>query len=146
MSKGPTPKPIGERFWPKVEKSAGCWIWTGGTQRGGYGHFNKRPDDPVTSRRAHKVAYELMVGAVPDGLVLRHTCDNPLCVNPAHLVPGTHADNMADMIKRGRQHKATPLEECARGHRDYRTKPDGRRYCHPCNLLSCQRRRAAKLG
>jgi len=48
------------------------------------------------------LAYERRFGPVPQGLILRHTCDNPACINPEHLVPGTHADNVADRVQRGR--------------------------------------------
>lgn len=147
MTKGPKRKTVSERFWAKVQKSDGCWIWTGGTQRGGYGHFNKRSDDPVTSWRAHRVAYELSVGPIPDGMNLCHTCDNRKCVRPDHMFLGMQKDNIADMYSKGRNYVPDQLEECKRGHRDFRTKPNGKRYCHPCNLASSQRSRGkAKLG
>jgi hypothetical protein len=58
-------------------------------------------------RKAYRVAYEVFVGPIPRGKFVRHTCDNPACINPAHLLPGTHADNMRDMAERGRAAKGT---------------------------------------
>jgi len=53
--------------------------------------------------RAHRVMYECTKGPIPPGMVVRHTCDNPACINPDHLIIGTHKDNSQDMVKRGRQ-------------------------------------------
>lgn len=78
------------RFWSHVDKSAECWLWTGAKGReGGYGHFW------VAGRKvaAHRFAYELLVGPIPDGLVLDHLCRETLCVRPSHLEPVTQAEN-----------------------------------------------------
>ena len=87
-----------ERFWKRVRKGPGCWRWTGNRHKG-YGTFwlrNKK-------RRAHHVVLELLAGrALASGVVVRHTCDNPACVRPTHLMIGTHADNVADRCKKGR--------------------------------------------
>lgn len=65
--------------------------------RTGYGsiRINKKAE------RAHRVAYELEVGPIPEGLILRHTCDTPRCVNPSHLIPGTKRENAQDALERG---------------------------------------------
>ncbi len=73
--------PIGQRFWPKVEKSAGCWEWRGGRAKTGYGQFWRKGKTEL----AHRIAYELSVGPIPAGLQLDHLCRNHGCVNPSHL-------------------------------------------------------------
>lgn len=69
------------RFWVKVNKTDGCWLWTASLTTGGYGQF--RHDGKVC--RAHRLAYEALVGPIPDGLMLDHTCFNKACVKPDHL-------------------------------------------------------------
>jgi HNH endonuclease len=99
---------LAARFWAKVDRSGGpdaCWPWTASVfkDRGGYGKFQAGASR-ATARvvYAHRFAYELAVGSVPDHLLVCHTCDNPPCVNPAHLFPGTHLDNMQDCVAKGR--------------------------------------------
>jgi lambda repressor-like predicted transcriptional regulator len=87
------------RFWSKIEKTDGCWIWTAGVDTGGYGQI--RIDGRLVM--AHRYAYELIVGPFPAGMLACHTCDNPRCVRPDHVFPGTYADNSADMVSKGRQ-------------------------------------------
>jgi hypothetical protein len=98
-----------ERFEKKVQKTDGCHLWTAGTNHEGYGVIR---DEDGRCTVAHRVAYELYVGPIPyhpdngsrgaTGIVVRHTCDNPSCVNPEHLRIGTQADNMKDRVDRGR--------------------------------------------
>lgn len=75
-----------------------CWEWQGRMGGSGYGtiYINGR-EVP-----AHRFTYERMVGPIPEGMILRHTCDNPPCCNPAHLIPGTNQDNIRDKVERGR--------------------------------------------
>lgn len=101
-------------FWSKVEKrgSEECWPWRAATTVSGYGQFTLRG----TRVRANRVSMELVRGvALTPSEFVCHTCDNPRCVNPAHLVVGTHADNMRDMCSKGRQ---------THGVRHYRAKLD----------------------
>jgi len=90
-----------ERFWSKVERGPGCWLWGGTRFNTGYGQFKLGPPrrSPV---RAHRYSYALVHGPIPEDTVIRHACDTPLCVNPDHLVAGTQADNIRDRVKRGR--------------------------------------------
>ncbi len=104
---GPKPKPPEERFWAKVEKGGGCWLWKGGVSPNGYGKFSIRPHRFMYS--AHRIAYELVNGPVPDGMFVLHTCDNRLCVRPEHLRLGSQKDNLLDAVKKGRLSKRLTL-------------------------------------
>jgi hypothetical protein len=87
-----------DRFWEKVEKTEGCWFWKGSTNDGGYGTFHLDRGSTLASR----VSYVLNVGPIPAGKEILHTCDNPPCVRPDHLVPGTHQDNFDDATNKNR--------------------------------------------
>ena len=84
-------------FWDKVNKTISCWEWQGGKDRDGYGHI--RIEGKLW--QAHRFS-SLLDGKDPKGYVVMHTCDNPGCVNPAHLSLGTQKDNIKDMIQKGR--------------------------------------------
>ncbi len=92
---------LAERFWKKVEVGGQdtCWTWLVSTKQGGYG---KIMGDDGRFYLAHRVAYELLIGIIPSGMLLCHRCDNPSCVNPAHMFIGTQADNLKDMRSKGR--------------------------------------------
>jgi len=90
-----------ERFWSRVDRGAGpdaCWLWTGARDPHGYGNVRWYG----AMAKAHRVSYAKVHGEIPAGAVVRHRCDNPPCVNPAHLELGTPADNARDKAERGR--------------------------------------------
>lgn len=89
--------PMHERFWMKVQKSPDCWLWTAASL-GGYGVFTESHGGK--QHKAHRFAYELLVGPIPEGLVIDHRCRTTLCVNPSHLRPVT--------IKQNNEHKGGP--------------------------------------
>ncbi len=96
-------RPLVERFWEKVEvrrREDECWEWHGAKARG-YGQIVKAGRGGKLLR-AHRVSWELEHGPIPDGLIVRHRCDNRGCVNPSHLELGTRKDNNHDMSVRDR--------------------------------------------
>lgn len=135
------------RFWAKVDRSDGCWEWRGHTCLG-YGHFKTDGLD----RKAHRVSFEFHHGTIPDGLKVLHRCDNTRCVNPAHLFLGTQADNIRDMVTKGRQRgavgarnhraKLTDVDVVAIRQSTERTIDVARRLCVSRGLVSMIRTRA----
>jgi hypothetical protein len=82
--------PLARRLWDRIDASGPCWLWTGASSNG-YGHIC------VDYKRhlVHRFVYEMLVGPIPRGLTLDHLCRVPLCCNPDHLEPVTHAENCA---------------------------------------------------
>jgi hypothetical protein len=100
-----------ERFWGFVTKTDTCWLWQGSKNKG-YGQFTvRRPESLTKKLAAHRYAYELLVGSIPDGLDLDHLCRVPACVNPAHLEPVTRKEN----LRRGISGNGSKTH-CKRGH------------------------------
>lgn len=141
--KGHQPKPrrhsLEELFWKKVEKTDTCWLWTGCLEVSGYGKAARNPAVGST-QKAHRIAYVLVVGPIPEGLELDHLCEQPSCVNPDHLEPVTGAEN--------HRRKALRQTACANGH-DYDfantyVRANGYRQCRACHREQAAARRARK--
>jgi hypothetical protein len=126
-----------ERFWAKVHKTEGCWVWTAPTN-GGYGHIAI----DGRCRMAHRVAYEWSVGPIPAGLVIDHLCRNRACVNPAHMEVVTHQVNILQGT--GASASAARRTHCPQGHLLDGRKSVGSRYCKTCNRERERRKREAR--
>lgn len=126
---------------------SGCWLWTKTTDRYGYGVMPRTG----TSRRAHRVAWELLRGPIPKGLCVCHRCDVTSCVNPAHLFLGTQADNVRDCVRKRRARGPAPRAVCGHGHprtpENTKTRRNGRRVCRPCiRLFKVNKRQRERLA
>lgn len=129
--------PVSELFWRHVQKADGCWPWTART-REGYGRYTTLG----RTWQAHRLAYELTVGPIPDGLTIDHLCLNTLCVNPAHLEPVPLIVNM--------KRHTDAMTHCKHGHElagdNLRVDKRGFRNCRACQRIyrnaSAARRRA----
>lgn len=132
--------PAVDRTFAKVSYRQGCWEFTGGKDRLGYGRVNNRPNSDL----AHRIVYEALVGPIPDGYVLDHLCRNPSCVNPTHLEPVPFRENI-DRGANKRDHA-----HCARGH-EYTPEntrrvagPHPKRVCAECKRGWSAKYKAAK--
>ncbi len=96
-----------DRFWDKVNKTDGCWLWTASRRgRMGYGTIRWSGRQQLT----HRISWKIHNGEIPDEMNVLHTCNNPICVNPDHLYIGTQVDNMIDMVRSKRSnHNAVLL-------------------------------------
>lgn len=94
-------RPVAERFWERVDVAGpdDCWLWTRGKHSDGYGRMDIGNN---TNVGAHRISWELHHGPIPPNMYVCHRCDNPPCVNPAHLFLGTIIDNVVDRDAKGR--------------------------------------------
>ena len=136
-----------DRFWAKVKKTPECWLWQGtgvGPVGNKYGqtYINGKPI------RAHRVAYELLIGPIPDGLVIDHLCRTPLCVRPDHLEAVTHRENTMRGV--GITAMNAIKDHCKRGHafdgENTYKRLDGTRTCRACKRAQAVVRRAKRRG
>lgn len=132
-------RPLADRFWAKVNKTEGCWEWTGAKGRGGYGQLYVDGKDV----RAHRVSWELHHGPIPKGMFVCHHCDNQPCVRPEHLFIGDNAANMRDAFAKGRhstpwmRRGAIRKTQCKHGHpftpeNTYVNVNKNKRFCRAC--------------
>ena len=129
-----------DRFWANVTVTDGCWIWakTDSGRSLQYGSLRVNGHKVL----AHRFAYDLLVGPIPDGLTIDHLCRNTACVNPQHLEPVTLAEN----ISRAPQREVIPAEYCKDGHVRRGIDKQGKIYCEDCRrryAREYQRRRRA---
>lgn len=141
------PMDLASRFWRKVNHGGpgDCWLWTGSKNHLGYGQIHVAVG--AGRRGAHRVAYELLVGPIPAWAEdLDHLCRNPPCVNPEHLEPVTHAENMARAPWTAIQFQRAKTH-CPQGHEytpeNTRTSR-GRRICHACKIVQARAYKARK--
>lgn len=133
---GPTSPSLPAGFWARIDATGDCWEWTGKQTAKGYGQYTTR----TKTWRAHRAAYQALVGPIPETLTLDHLCRNRLCVNPDHLEP---IDNRTNIL-RGHSPSARHARQtaCIRGHVDWTRLRDGKRRCQTCHLNNGRASRA----
>jgi HNH endonuclease len=137
ITKADNSTPIEELFWRLADRTGGegsCWQWRGSTDGRGYG--------ALRSQKAYRFAYELLIGPIPEGLEIDHLCRNTMCVNPWHLEPVTHAENLRRgnspwQVNRRKTH-------CKQGHKftpeNTRVDKHGWRSCRRCHVIEATER------
>lgn len=131
-----------DQFWKRVEKQAdGCWRWTGARNPEGYGQiylgqYRKQP--------AHRFAYEMLLGPIPEGLVLDHLCRYTSCVNPEHLEPVTMAENIRrGLVPDTNRARGAAVTHCRHGHpydeENTYIRTNGQRDCRSCIRVRVRR-------
>jgi hypothetical protein len=141
------PEGLPERLAEKIDFDGDCWMWIAATTSEGYGTV--RLSNPRRMRDAHRVVYESLIGPVPVGLELDHLCRVRHCVNPDHLEPVTHQEN----VRRGRSPAAAHMTKthCPQGHpydetNTYRPPGTNQRTCRQCRNAASQRYKQRKVN
>ena len=134
-----------DRVAEKIRLTNTCWIWTAGLHFRGYGEV--WDESLRDGKLAHRYVYERLVGPVPDGLVLDHLCRNRRCVNPEHLEPVTHRENI--LRGTGQSARNAAKTECVHGHplsgaNLYVMPSTGHRYCRVCRNAKKRAQRARR--
>ena len=137
--RGKWPRPTIEQvFWERANRARGCWLWSGQINADGYGILRRRS--------AHRFAYELLIGKIPDDCEIDHKCSNRNCVNPHHMEAVSHTENIRRSWKRGKcegiRHRLGSMQaaktHCANGHKyskeNTRIDEAGRRRCKQCDI------------
>jgi len=137
------PKPDIGRFWAKVEKTDGCWLWKAARDLNGYGRIAYAGKE----WKAHRLAYTVVVGPIPEGLTLDHLCRVRHCVNPAHLEPVTNRENL--LRGNGWAGRHARKTHCPQNHpydeaNTYRMGANGRG-CRTCAREAMRRKRATRV-
>lgn len=143
--RGPRLRPLAVRWAENVSKTAACWRWTGKVDIYGYGYLSR--GWPLRGNiGAHRAAWELLRGPIPEGLTIDHLCRVRLCVNPDHLEPVTNVENV--MRGEGFAARAARQTHCKWGHpfdeRNTYHYPKGGRGCRACNRESQRRFKARR--
>ena len=115
-----------ERFWQRVRQTddGSCWLWTGTLNKTGYGTLGigSTVDGTVRTMLAHRLSYELNIGPIPKGMVVRHKCDVSQCVNPSHLELGSQLENIGDALSR--DHHSRPPHPKGNAHHNRKLTED----------------------
>jgi hypothetical protein len=133
-----------ERFWSKVDASGDCWMWTAASAGKGYGKYSVSSNGKTWYPLAHRHSYEILVGSIPDGMVLDHLCRNRKCVNPDHLEAVTQKQNVQRGMSGGMKTHCAEAHEFV-GDNTSHTK-DGWRICLDCRRAWDRKRRPLKNG